>query len=87
MYEAVLQSLRTGGAISHEQRAAFAADVFRRTSAYDAEIDAYLRGQSDCDDTLPKHLSIDATLTATLRYGENHHQVAGLYVGSTGSAG
>jgi phosphoribosylaminoimidazolecarboxamide formyltransferase/IMP cyclohydrolase len=86
-YESVLASLRAGGAIADERRAAFAADVFRRTSAYDAQIDAYLRGPFVDGHALPRRLSVEATLVQTLRYGENHHQVAGLYVGDAGSTG
>ncbi|HNO78611.1 MAG TPA: bifunctional phosphoribosylaminoimidazolecarboxamide formyltransferase/IMP cyclohydrolase [Phycisphaerae bacterium] len=86
-YESVLAMLRSGGVIADEQRAAFSADVFRRTSAYDAQIDAYLRGQTSSGEALPAQLSVDANLVQTLRYGENHHQAAGLFVGAAASGG
>lgn len=87
VYETVLALLRGSGAISDDRRAEFAADVFRRTSAYDAQIDAYLSGHAAAGDVLPERFSIEATLAHTLRYGENHHQAAGLYLGESGAAG
>ncbi len=86
-YDSVLTMLRETGNIATERRAKFAADVFSQTSTYDAQIEKYLRGQSSTVETLPPQLSINTTLAKTLRYGENHHQVAGLYVGDQTSSG
>ncbi len=59
-------------------RRRFAAKAFARTAQYDAAIAHYLQPFQDRDH--PQHLALPATLKQTLRYGENPHQTAALYV-------
>lgn len=80
-YEALIEELRASdGRVSRETRRACALETFRRTSAYDAAIAAYLATQQPGDPTpLPERLSVDLRLVQPLRYGENPHQQAGVY--------
>lgn len=74
------------GATSHEFRAALARAAFARTSAYDAAIAAYLAhdeaqaGAQPDSGELPERLDLRWPKGATLRYGENPHQRAALYL-------
>jgi phosphoribosylaminoimidazolecarboxamide formyltransferase/IMP cyclohydrolase len=81
-YDAVLDELRSDGALSDATRRVLALEAFARTAAYDAAIVAWLQR----DDELPRHvvLPLDRTDEA-LRYGENPHQRAARYrnVGTT----
>ncbi|MBI1967318.1 MAG: bifunctional phosphoribosylaminoimidazolecarboxamide formyltransferase/IMP cyclohydrolase [Gemmatimonadetes bacterium] len=75
-YPAVLAALRAGG-VPPEQRRALAAKVFAHTAAYDAGILAYLTRTSEA---LPPSLTLVLERQQFLRYGENPHQRAALYV-------
>ena len=66
---------RNGGAIGFGERRALAAKAFRHTSAYDAAIGDYLGG-----DFLPERLNVSFVKKEDLRYGENPHQRAAVYV-------
>jgi phosphoribosylaminoimidazolecarboxamide formyltransferase/IMP cyclohydrolase len=68
------------GATTLEFRRALAGRAYRRTAAYDAAIGAWFAQQTD--ETFPERLVVAGTLQQTLRYGENPHQSAALYVGS-----
>ena len=77
-YGAVLDDLKeNGGALSEAIKAALARAVFARTSAYDAAIHQFLASRSG--ETLPQSIGT-AWRSTTLRYGENPHQEAGVYV-------
>jgi phosphoribosylaminoimidazolecarboxamide formyltransferase/IMP cyclohydrolase len=77
-YAAVLDDLQAnGGSLSDGLRAALARAVFARTSAYDAAIHQFLSDRAG--ETLPQALGAQWR-AQTLRYGENPHQAAALYV-------
>jgi phosphoribosylaminoimidazolecarboxamide formyltransferase / IMP cyclohydrolase len=79
-YDAVVAEMRAhGGATTAELRARLAAAAFACTAAYDAAIAhwfAAARGE-----TFPATLVTGGTRVQRLRYGENPHQQAALYVG------
>jgi len=58
-----------------EDRKSLAAKVFRHTAAYDSLIAGFLTS-----DTFPEKISFTYEKQASLRYGENPHQQAALYV-------
>lgn len=93
-YEPVLSALQSGnGQIDQQLRLELATAVYRKTSAYDAAITAYLSkhhnsqtvDDSTSDQAFPETLSVGFDRTATMRYGENPHQAAAMYVESSDS--
>jgi phosphoribosylaminoimidazolecarboxamide formyltransferase / IMP cyclohydrolase len=78
-YAAVSGQVRAEGRTSLEIRQQLAAKVFARTAAYDAAIAGHLQTAFGGTQKIPGALSIHAPLAQPLRYGENPHQVAGLY--------
>ena len=81
-YRAVLANLRDGG-LSPEFRRKLALAAFERTATYDRAIAEYLKSQVATekeDGRFPAQLSIRVSRAARLRYGENPHQDAALYV-------
>jgi len=77
-YGEVLDVLEScGGSTDLESRRRWAAEVFRATARYDADIAAHLAGPGETD--FPETLGADARRSETLRYGENPHQRAALY--------
>ncbi|QOI99459.1 MAG: bifunctional phosphoribosylaminoimidazolecarboxamide formyltransferase/IMP cyclohydrolase [Phycisphaeraceae bacterium] len=83
-YPAVLAELtRTGGATTRALRASLAAEAFDRTARYDAAIADYLLAaapQAGHAADLPHRLALTLRLAQPMRYGENSHQKAGLYL-------
>ncbi len=78
-YKAVLDDLAAhGGATSLATRRRLAAKAYARTAAYDSAISGWFAKQ--LDDTFPERLTLSGTRAALLRYGENPHQAAALYV-------
>jgi phosphoribosylaminoimidazolecarboxamide formyltransferase/IMP cyclohydrolase len=80
-YPVVAEQITASGNTSLEFRRRLAAKVFARTAAYDAAIASYL-GRTfapSATSTLPQFLNLQAPLAQSLRYGENPHQLAGLY--------
>ncbi|GMV41421.1 MAG: bifunctional purine biosynthesis protein PurH [Myxococcales bacterium] len=75
-YGRLLEVLAAGGP-TLEQRRSHALQAFRHTAAYDAAIATWL-GRTE-PDALPGALTLVATRTQTLRYGENPHQRGALY--------
>lgn len=79
------------GALSRASRWRLAKKAFAVTAAYDAGIASTLEtieeptGSAAFTDGLPETLRIIDPLAQTLRYGENPHQRAGLYVNGTGT--
>jgi phosphoribosylaminoimidazolecarboxamide formyltransferase / IMP cyclohydrolase len=67
------------GATSIELRRRLAGAVYARTGAYDAAIAEWMAAQRG--DTFPETLALGARRKQLLRYGENPHQSAALYVG------
>ena len=73
-YEAVAQ-----GSTTLEQRRLFAAKAFAATAAYDAMISSWF-AFADQGQAFPDTLSVPLRKGADLRYGENPHQSAALYL-------
>lgn len=86
-YPALLAELeRTGGATAMEFRKAMAARAFAATAAYDAAIAGWF-AKVDQGEKFPPRRAMASRLVTTLRYGENPHQEAALYVPESGSFG
>lgn len=86
-YDQVVRELDAHhGATSRQLRAQLASAAFSRTSAYDAAISAYFHRSAPV--AFPATLRLTYTRVDTLRYGENPHQSAALYVdpASTGAS-
>ncbi len=87
-YQAVINELRADGNVSAETRRRLAIQAFAHTRDYDAAIESYLR-QSQLETAklqapvkhLPEKVDISLPLVQEMRYGENPHQIAGLYAG------
>ena len=81
-YQTVLDDMEAlGGATSLSLRRRLAATAFARTAAYDAAIARRLGAESDAEDNrLPARFAFGGARRQVLRYGENPHQVAALYV-------
>jgi phosphoribosylaminoimidazolecarboxamide formyltransferase / IMP cyclohydrolase len=94
-YESVLDELRaSAGSISRATRARLSRKAFATTAAYDGAISATLQQWAAGDAkatpvevaviaveaSLPKNLQINCRKLADLRYGENPHQKAALYL-------
>ncbi len=78
-YEAVLAAVQAGG-VDDALRRRLALKAFQHTATYDAAIAAWLAGQFEPDNPFPATLTTAYTRAATLRYGENPHQAAALYL-------
>jgi len=86
-YERFLAEFRSTGGTTLETRKRLAREAYARTGAYDRAIAGYFEGleaaESKADaaaQELPKTLHIEFPLRQALRYGENPHQKAALYV-------
>jgi phosphoribosylaminoimidazolecarboxamide formyltransferase/IMP cyclohydrolase len=76
---------RHGGKISYPTRREFAAKAYATTAAYDGAISAWFAGQ--LGNNWPQTLTASAKLATELRYGENPHQKAALYLDGTNRPG
>ena len=86
-YQAVMEEMESlGGATSLTLRRRLAATAFARTAAYDAVIARRL-GAEAADDRLPARFVLGGVRRRLLRYGENPHQSAALYVDPTAPPG
>ncbi|MEO8381373.1 MAG: bifunctional phosphoribosylaminoimidazolecarboxamide formyltransferase/IMP cyclohydrolase [Acidobacteriota bacterium] len=80
LYADFIRALESG-MIGDDFRRRCAIAVFEKTSAYDATIAAYLRGQSlETKAGGAEELNLRLEKFQDLRYGENPHQSAGFYV-------
>ncbi len=78
-YGAIVDEMdRRDGSLTDETRAALALKAFRHTAAYDAAIATFL-GRDD-GETFPPRMVLSLRHQQSLRYGENPHQAAALYV-------
>jgi phosphoribosylaminoimidazolecarboxamide formyltransferase / IMP cyclohydrolase len=75
-YGSVIRALKNGP-VSEEFKRRLATKVFAHTAAYDAAILGYLTRSQDA---LPSVLTLELQQRQALRYGENPHQRAALYV-------
>ncbi len=81
-YAAVLEETRqNGGCVSRQTRARLARKAFAATAAYDSAISATLEKWAAPTATpFPEYLHLNFRKVIDLRYGENPHQKAALYV-------
>src|SRR5579875_2795699 len=92
-YPDVLTAVRSGG-FELQQRQALAVAAFRYTARYDIAVASWLGNVVAPDDEVggtstgfPGWIAASWERAAVLRYGENPHQRAALYVSHDGSAG
>jgi phosphoribosylaminoimidazolecarboxamide formyltransferase/IMP cyclohydrolase len=78
-YAAILDELRASGGLSLPTREALAAAAFARTAAYDQAIAAYFAGRTTSE-RFPAEWGLRFQKRQDLRYGENPHQAAAIYV-------
>lgn len=78
-YSVVLDQIQASGGTTLQLRRSLAKDAFVHTSVYDTAIARYLTEQSE-DETFPTFLNFSFRRNSVLRYGENPHQQAALYV-------
>jgi phosphoribosylaminoimidazolecarboxamide formyltransferase / IMP cyclohydrolase len=81
-YPAILEELRQGGP-TPERRLELARAAFAHTAAYDSAIAGYLGGLREEEDW-PRDFTLGGHKRHDLRYGENPHQTAALYVSGSG---
>ncbi|MCH9052135.1 MAG: bifunctional phosphoribosylaminoimidazolecarboxamide formyltransferase/IMP cyclohydrolase [Proteobacteria bacterium] len=78
-YAAVIKEMEAnGGATTLGLRHRLAAAAFARTAHYDAAIDGWFARRSDA--AFPDRMALGGELKEILRYGENPHQRAALYL-------
>jgi phosphoribosylaminoimidazolecarboxamide formyltransferase/IMP cyclohydrolase len=78
-YEGVMEVMKkNNGHTTEEIRKALAAEAFSRTSVYDSAISSWF--ESELKIHFPEKISVAANRKSVLRYGENPHQQASLYV-------
>ncbi len=78
-YGRVIAEMKTeNGAVGPELRRTLAMDAFSLTASYDSSISTWMAAQTG--ETAPKRFSVAGRLKQKLRYGENPHQAASLYV-------
>ncbi len=72
------------GTTTYDQRQMLAAKAYGATAAYDAMISGWF-ASVDQGEIFPASLTVGATLASPLRYGENPHQQAALYLSGSAS--
>jgi len=81
-YEAVLGAIRDAGGLSEAIRRRLAVSAFRHTADYDAriaaELDVRLMGGGEA--VMPARIELTLERALDLRYGENPHQSAAMYL-------
>jgi phosphoribosylaminoimidazolecarboxamide formyltransferase / IMP cyclohydrolase len=78
-YAAVMDDMKANkGAVSDDLRKRLAARAYARTAAYDAAISTWFA--DTLKDEFPRYLSFGGKIKQALRYGENPHQNAALYL-------
>ncbi|MWV50816.1 bifunctional phosphoribosylaminoimidazolecarboxamide formyltransferase/IMP cyclohydrolase [Rathayibacter sp. VKM Ac-2803] len=82
-YSGVIAALGEGGTTLAARRT-LAARAFAHTASYDSAVAAWFAGQ-EVDAGFPGAVEIRGTLQQVLRYGENSHQKAALYVSPDGT--
>ncbi len=78
-YGEILEQLQETGGISFSHRKTLAGEAFEHTASYDRAIADYMRGDSMSGE-FPSAMHISLRRKTTLRYGENPHQRAAIYV-------
>lgn len=82
-YGRVLEELIEKGDVSLETRKYLSLKAFRHTAFYDSMISTVLSQKFNILEDFPEELSIPFRKLSQLRYGENPHQRASLYVNPT----
>jgi phosphoribosylaminoimidazolecarboxamide formyltransferase / IMP cyclohydrolase len=86
-YEWVLESVRSGG-FTLADRQGLAADAYRHTASYDIAVASWMGSVLAPDeDVFPSWAGASWNRRNVLRYGENPHQKAALYVSGHGPGG
>lgn len=89
-YEDIAAALQDGG-FTRAQRTALARAAFEHTASYDVAVATWLGSQVDAADeeaaTFPAWVGATYERSNVLRYGENPHQAAALYVDAAQSTG
>ncbi len=86
-YVALMAAIEAdAGATSLQMRRRLAASAFAHTAAYDAAVASWF-AFADQGEQFPGILPLALKRADTLRYGENPHQQAALYVAQTGASG
>lgn len=76
-YDSVLEALRSGGT-TDDFRKQLALEAFQHTANYDGAIASWLAGEGNS-------IQLSFSKKAELRYGENSHQIAAVYVDGSGT--
>ncbi|MFQ3589960.1 MAG: bifunctional phosphoribosylaminoimidazolecarboxamide formyltransferase/IMP cyclohydrolase [Chloracidobacterium sp.] len=95
-YDLILAELNNAGGITADTRYRLACKAFAHTARYDAMIADFFANRTDFEQTtgrivtqpsepFPPRLSLTLTRRQPLRYGENPHQAAALYVTDEGA--
>ncbi len=80
-YEKVLNDMAAhDGAVTHSLRKKLAATAYAMTATYDSSVAGWFLRQLDEEDAFPRRISFSGSLKQNLRYGENPHQNAALYL-------
>jgi phosphoribosylaminoimidazolecarboxamide formyltransferase/IMP cyclohydrolase len=82
-YQSLIGSLETQGGTTLEDRRRLAAAAFERSCEYDRAIASYMKRAAGFEPeplAFPQTLELRYSLRGTLRYGENPHQTAAIYV-------
>ncbi|TDD61850.1 bifunctional phosphoribosylaminoimidazolecarboxamide formyltransferase/IMP cyclohydrolase [Actinomadura rubrisoli] len=90
-YRTVLDAVRAGG-FTLEERRRLAAQAFSHTASYDVAVASWFAGSYAPDETAaeaqwPDFLGVTWQRANVLRYGENPHQRAALYMGGGSDGG
>lgn len=79
-YKALLDDMKAhNGSTTYKLRQKLAANAYAMTATYDSNIASWFSKQIKSDD-FPRRISFSGTLKQSLRYGENPHQSAALYL-------
>lgn len=76
-YEPFTEELKSNEGISFNTRRTLARKAFEHTADYDAAISQYFTGLDELK--LPEQLNLSLHKSSDLRYGENPHQLGGVY--------
>ncbi len=82
-YKPILEEIKEhDGSVTYETRRRLAANAYSLTATYDSNIAGWFAHQIKRE-TYPRRISFSGTLQQQLRYGENPHQKAALYLDTT----
>ena len=77
-YDRIAEALAASGGVDYAMRQRLAAKAYQHTAAYDAAIGGWFA--QTLDQAAPAQFAVAGDLRQTLRYGENPHQTAAVYV-------